>query len=327
MYISFPVMGSRRRKNVRNTSSKTQFRCAKTALSRTKAVERTLDVLRASLKATIQHVATQASAIILAVGFSSLPDDAIARVFELYYKDLCKTRPPDIASFSSPTVFASICKRFRRIALHLPRLWEGVSFKFGPDWILCLKERCKYPEVFLEGTYTHKPIPSFLRLLHPIDQWKGLHIKYAGDEEGHDIFKNIRLATRSSFKTLHTLTIDRSQYDFLEDEDARPTTKLSEVDDALLAGWQITETKVLKLKNIIPRKLLCSSLKEFTLKLDKNGPSFYWDLGALKELLWCLRSIEFLTFTFCRARSLVEGHQNGEESRPATFFHLTSLKL
>jgi len=102
---------------------------------------------------------------------------------------------------------------------------------------------------------------------------------------------------------------------------------LSEADDELLSGWQITGTKFLKLKNIIPRKLLCSSLKEFTLKLDKNGPSFYWDLGALKDLLWYLRSIESLTFTFCRARSLVEGPQNGEESRPATFFHLTSLRL
>ncbi len=179
----------------------------------------------------------QTSGIILAIGLSSLPDDVIARVFELYYEDLCKTRPPEIASFSSPIVLASICKHFRRIALHLPRLWEGVSFKFGPDWISCLKERCQHPAVFLEDMNIRKPFRSLLQLLHPIDQWKGLHIKYTGEEEGHKIFKNICPVTRESFKELHTLTIDRNQYDYfleLEDSDAQLTTMLSEDDHELL---------------------------------------------------------------------------------------------
>ncbi|KLO08010.1 hypothetical protein SCHPADRAFT_625052 [Schizopora paradoxa] len=189
------------RTTTRMTTSKISASNAKAALTRMKALKKVMDILSGSLANAIMQVTETTAHVVRAVGFSSLPDDVIARVFELYHEEMHHSNMSgDI--IHSPQHLASICTRFRRIALHLPHLWEDVSSLSSQDWISCLQGRSQTSEVFINQYYgTSKTVEEALQQIRPTNEWKGLHIYYQGAKSGRKIFQRWRCSRYSGVES------------------------------------------------------------------------------------------------------------------------------
>ncbi|KLO08008.1 hypothetical protein SCHPADRAFT_1001242 [Schizopora paradoxa] len=308
---------------------------AKAALKRMKSFKNILDVLTGSVVNAIKHVTEQSAHDVRVVGFSSLPDDVIARIFELHHEEMreeYRTSPSD--SVYSPKVLSGICKRFRRIALHLPCLWEDVSSEFGREWVDLLRERCQNSKVFIDHPYeTSKKAMDFLQHARPTNEWKELHIRYHGAKAGRMIFYRLCTSSQGKFKNLRNLTIEYNRFGLFFDNDdhdevdtAASTTLLSDVDNMLLSQWKLPSVEILELKNIIPREMICPSLKHLTIDLDRDYPDSSWDIDDLHELFWRVPSIESLRLKFCRATVLPEGEYR-DDSWPVHLLNLRFLSL
>ncbi len=245
------------------------------------------------------------------LGFSSLPDDLVARIFELHHE---AARDGGSATIITSKVLASVCKRFRCIALRTPGLWEEVSDSHGTDWIRNLKRRNRNPSVYIGQDHSRnlKPINEFLQLLHPPKQWKALHVQYSREHEGHAVFDYVSSNFEGDLGQLKSLTLSRDYYHLHEQTDGvevEPTstqagTMLSEVDDELLSKWSFQNLEKLVLKNIIPTKLQCHIVQECKISFSQSGSSAGWDLNAFKVFLRQLFNLVSLSFSFCGARSL-----------------------
>ncbi|KAH8111947.1 hypothetical protein DFH11DRAFT_1546236 [Phellopilus nigrolimitatus] len=76
-------------------------------------------------------------------GFASLPDDILALVFESFCIGTCPREP---------LVLSHVCRRFRKIALKLPRIWSTISLtsKRSPELLECFLSRSKNVGLYLK---------------------------------------------------------------------------------------------------------------------------------------------------------------------------------
>ncbi|KLO08012.1 hypothetical protein SCHPADRAFT_944805 [Schizopora paradoxa] len=321
--------------NSTGTSSEKLAAAAKDALRTMKNIKRMMDALTKSLEDTIQEVTEQTADSIRSVGFASLPDELIVRVFELLYDDLHVSSIWDESTSLWSRKLASVCKRLRHIALHLPGLWENISNISSAEWTACARERCESPEIFILNDGLPNPTPStevseFLEIARPSDDWRSLSISYDGAEAGSEIFRAICSDSRYNFAKLRNLSIQRGTYDAWDGNIigvVAPATRLSASDNELLSNWQIPGTEVLELGNIIPSALSCPNLRDLTTSFNKFDKPFLWDIDALTSLLRQLSSIENLTFRVSYANALPDNPQTRSASSPARLPHLKALSL
>lgn len=305
---------------------------AKAALSRMKVILGTVEAISNSIKETVERVAKQSSAAIRITGFSSLPDDMVARIFELHHERHNDTMSlgPQFATIRSSNVMASVCTRFRRIALRIPSLWGEASDHHGSEWIANLKERSQNPSVYINffSSKSKRTATDFIQLLHPSKQWKGLHVRYHNESDGHSVFEHISKMFDGDLGQLKSLTLSHDWYHwFGQDEEIEvepPSTMLSEVDEEHLSKWKLRNLENLELMNIIPYGLLCFGLKECAITLSRSDPSFRWDLLALKIFLGRLHNLESLSLTFSGARTPSRAVEH-DDAEPTILRRLTSL--
>ncbi|KLO08011.1 hypothetical protein SCHPADRAFT_932062 [Schizopora paradoxa] len=321
--------------NSTKISSETLAQSAKDALSRMKNLKRTMALLTGSLQNTIQKVTEHSADVIRSVGFASLPDEVIAHVLELLSEDYHAESIWDESTCHWSRMLTSVCGRLRRIALHLPRLWEKISVATGKHWVACVRKRCQNPDVhFVYEDYdyslTDTSIRNFLQVAHPTDAWKSLRIAYGGEDAGHMIFQRICPDSRNKFTKLKYISIKRGDYDFPDDDEVETsTTLLNESEHQLLADWCIPNVEVIELGNIIPRALSCPSLKDLSIHLneDRENPNFHWDIDALGSFLRHLVSIHTLTLKFGCATVSPDDLEPQEALQPVRLLRLTKLKL
>ncbi|KLO19792.1 hypothetical protein SCHPADRAFT_992412, partial [Schizopora paradoxa] len=300
---------------------------AKQILLRLKSARKALETMSSSLENVFEIVTERSTESIRSAGFSSLPDDLLARVFELHHEDVMANTGSGtgMASVSTSNVLAQVCRRFRRIALHIPKLWEDICNYHRNDWILNLKGRCEHPVVFIAydiaSGSAEESIANLLQIVHPANQWRALEARFTDRSHGHDFFERITTMSKGDLRILEILNIfhdwdrcttqiDTVKYDDTEAHyrgiDDNCGTNFSEVDSALFSQWNLPKLKCLRIENFIPSRVNCSNLVECNLELSFQGDDFNWDLRALKIFLQSIVSVEKLKFSLWNARTRTE---------------------
>ncbi|KAH8111944.1 hypothetical protein DFH11DRAFT_558800 [Phellopilus nigrolimitatus] len=105
----------------------------KNTLSRGKAALRTLKklttVLNDLLKLSEENVTaiqTKLHPLVLQDGIDSLPDDVLSLVFEYFCADCVDD---EYVRMKSPVILSHVSRRFRNLALRLPRLWANINLR------------------------------------------------------------------------------------------------------------------------------------------------------------------------------------------------------
>ncbi len=296
------------------------------ALSRMKSALKAVGVVVSCLERSIQSLSRDCVEEERAIGFSSLPDELLARVFEFYCEDYLRSFDyVEEDAQASPMVLASVCRRFQRIILRIPLLWGCVSVDFTPERIFTLRTRCQNPIVFVQSEIetSKQGISDFVKQLHPIAQWRELNLQYESDESGCLLFEVIGPQVVDSFESLTTLSI--SYLGFLVDDDAPPPVFPTRCDE-ILTRWRMPKLDSLVLSNAIPSRMLrCPALKNCSISLGHfidNAPS--WNMKQLRTFIGLsLDSVESLTMVF-------DGTLTSEPrltTQAYTLFKLTTLEL
>ncbi|KLO08014.1 hypothetical protein SCHPADRAFT_944807 [Schizopora paradoxa] len=322
-----------------NTDAKA--RVAKSSLRRMKSIANVLASVSTSLENTIDLVAEQSLDIVRTSGLSSLPDDILARVFELYYEDYrnvvgeCSHYSRG-RSFPTSSILTQVNRGFRRIALHIPALWECIPGKtrHAKEMIGCIKERCQNPIIFLDyDFFKKKDILSgadLLRILPPASRWKGLDVSYGRETCGREFFEDIFAISGGTLDGLLDLRISHKGYLWRNnDNDGRDlSTNLSDSDASLLAQWSLPKLKRLFLMDVIPSKMNCPNLTECRVNLGVHDVA--WNIRALKELFRCTPHLESLSFSFDSASSTEMGADDPmviDLDEPVKLARLSSLAI
>ncbi|KLO15106.1 hypothetical protein SCHPADRAFT_280498 [Schizopora paradoxa] len=301
----------------KNSASKIQN--AKTTLLKLKAIKNALITIVDSLDETIELVTEESSNIIRVAGFSSLPDDVLARIFEMNHWEYKKEaeiyglakKPQNVCSSN---VLAQVCQRFRRIILHIPCLWDIISNTQDERWISIAKDRSENLSLFVSDNVARAKtsIADFLRRTSPTSQWKELHARFMGRKQCVDFIDRVPAISGAHLPCLESLSLQIDWdwpkiYSYGEDRDDpdegdgfRSTTKSNSLS---LSAWKLPELKHLTVKNFIPVGMHCPALQACHIELtgSRRIPHRNWDLHALKGFLGCLSLVESLSFSFSNA--------------------------
>lgn len=303
------------------TESKAQV--AKTALSRMKLVAKTLGAISSSVEEMIELVTSESSSFILTADFNSLPDDVLARIFEL-----CASWGEYDGGFVTnyvPSRLSSVCRRFRHIALRLPCLWANVSNYHKDEWALLLKNRCLKPNVFVVTLFEEDSNgwDNLFRILQPANQWKGLDVD-VHYLDLHDVLELVSERSGGDFSGMESLKIgpvleNNEWYEQYEP----PTTNLSDSDDALISSWRLPSLRALTVQNVIPSTIHCPNLRSCKIILSTICRLCIWDLRALKTFLHTVRHVESLSLELDGA----DCSHIAQSSVPIKFPRLRSLAI
>ncbi|KLO08013.1 hypothetical protein SCHPADRAFT_1001246 [Schizopora paradoxa] len=291
-----------------DTTTELKVQVAKSSLQRMKSITKVLASMLASLEESIDFVTEQSLNVVRSHGFSSLPDEIIARIFELYHEGYAAPigECPSLGwgkSFRASNVLAQVNRHTRRIALHLPALWEYVPLKTRhfKEMVANLNKRCQNPNIFINYTIFHKVNTStsacadFLRLLHPASQWKGLNIIHRSG--GPTCYGDVSTISSGKLDGLLDLRIYHHGEPWIPrmrpDE---PSTNLSKHELALLSGWRLPALNRLTLIHVIPARMDCPNIRECHIALDYTRKN--WDLFALRDFFGCIPQLESLSFSF-----------------------------
>lgn len=289
-----------------DASLETKVLVAKSSLSRMKSIAKVLASVSASLESSISHVAKRSRKIIQASGLNTLPDDIIARIFELYHEEYRNLVHEGDAknwgrSFRAANVLTQVSKRFRLVALHIPALWDCVSGKtrHAEEMIPVLKARCQNPTIFLDYDFFEDANvltgADFLRLIQPASQWRGLVISYGRTDESRKLFEDIHAISNGRLDNLLDLRIANVRELRDEGEDDGSSTNLFINDAVILAEWALPKLKRLTLSNVIPTYMDCPNLQECRIELGTNEAK--WELGSLRKFFDCIPLLESLSFS------------------------------
>lgn len=228
---------------------------AKSSLLRMKSIANVLAAISNSLDNSIKLVTRQSSSFVLSVGFASLPDDLLARVFELCsisVSDYVGYDKSDLKPYRYVMDLSSVCRRFRYITLHLPCLWQDACDFQSKGWFLNIKRRCVNPFVYVANIRVAglPRLTEFLQLLHPSNQWKGLHFE-SSRRNAHQFFEQVSAVSGGNFDSLETLALKlEAEYEDGTLGDSA-TTNVSDSDAALLSSWRLSSLKQLTIENFI----------------------------------------------------------------------------
>ncbi|KLO15418.1 hypothetical protein SCHPADRAFT_995900 [Schizopora paradoxa] len=278
-------------------------------LSRMKSVVETLSSITKSLESHVERATAKIVPEARVTGFASLPDELLARIFDLYYQDYLVEFYPESCYETNPPpriVLPKVCKRFRRLAHRLPALWEIVRLNDNVDDVKFLKTKCQSPRVYININLETEvnEVRSFLDATHRHNRWKELNLEFEDDEWAVRIFKMLDPNAKNAsfdFSSLTSLSISSRGCD--ADEDFVPSFFPAECCEAF-NKWQMHSLTSLSLTNIIPdSNLSLGDLQEASITLgNPHGMLFEgtyeWDMGGLGQFILSLNSLHSLTMKF-----------------------------
>ncbi len=282
----------------------------KTSLFRMKSVKRVLDTLSSSLEETIDIVTSKTRVVFQTAGFATLPDELLARIFELTYdaKEIfdfhCSISADKGLTNSSTHFLACVSKRFRRVALSVPFIWRDVSCSHPVDRILTLRERCQNPSVCLK---TEKdslaPSEHILGIIHPSRQWQELHLHFGGENTRHSLFELLKGHCQEPFGALEALLLYNNNSDWAQLEiQPNVASSLRDMDSGILASWRMPRLTSLALSGFLPSATMqCPNVTSLVILINRGlGPNdeFASDMNKLRDLLASLPKLEILYVSF-----------------------------
>ncbi|KAH8112039.1 hypothetical protein DFH11DRAFT_1728861 [Phellopilus nigrolimitatus] len=262
-----------------------------------KALNSSLSALSRVVKEGLPRVQSHLLPIVYSRrGLPSLPEELIAQVFEMAYAD----------DGNVSWHLSLVSRRFRRIALSLPRLWTKLDTSHDPELNL---ERSRGHGISLDictnlyHVFTEERFHEFMRKVGPhSDRWKSVRLSGHWDEAKYSRSDVLVKSLRDNFagKTFPVLETLCSDYEF-NCAEVMDDNALEIWQDAknFFSEWDMPALRVLKTTNLIP-SLNTSSLTRFQLSLDglsENEEEYIiYDLGALTNFLRALSSLEELSF-------------------------------
>ncbi|KLO16888.1 hypothetical protein SCHPADRAFT_188805 [Schizopora paradoxa] len=271
-----------------------------------KEARKALDMLAESIDLSVRRLSQLTETAMLSSGIANLPDELLARIFEIYAENHQISMGTEYHKPSS-MVLASVCQRFRNITLHVPALWEIVSHDYCSEHVLMRKERCPNPRVYvhyIDELEEVELVSEYIEELHPNDKWKELDICYSGLKGGQLVLEGISENVQSPFEALKSLSIFNLGNEIGTEEEILPPTQLTEVSHQILDTWSFPVLTSLTLTNVIPRRLLSPNLKSMSLNFQTIGDdqiSYNWDFASLKDLLGSLATLSSLYISFFAA--------------------------
>lgn len=272
---------------------------AKLALRRMKNAKKLLTSVLESLGDAIQTVTEATATDCRAAGLAILPDEVLTCIFETYIEMGVMPYYGGINCNISPVILASVSKRFRRITLRLPSLWEHITLGFPKERLLLHKDRCSHPIVHINSEQTIYSVNTkMLDVIHPYQQWRELRLKYTSEYHGHLYFEHLRPMIQTPFQSLEYLLIC-NDLEEVEDEDSEEQTTsfsiyMDDVDLRTLCSWQMPKLAHLELQNILPSTpLQCGNVTRFSIQLFDHADEDL-DMGAFQRLLQSMPRIQSL---------------------------------
>ncbi|KLO07998.1 hypothetical protein SCHPADRAFT_932053 [Schizopora paradoxa] len=295
----------------------------KIALRQMKDAKALLSSISKSLDDTIQTVTDDTSIDCRAVGLSSLPDDLLTYIFEIYV-EMSVSPFERIDSDISPQILASVSRRFRQVALDSPGIWKHVSYRDWTKTLLLYKERCPNPIIHIDSTHDALPPVKMDKFhIYPYQQWRGLRIAYNDKYEGHLYFQHLHQIIRSPLDALEDLMICN---DNMNKRDETPLFVQLDGDDLRsLSSWQMPNLTHLDLRNVLPlAPLQCSNVTSFRVHVD-NYTEEHEDLNmvAFRSLLQSMPKMQSLHIALL---DLADAFSNAP-SGPVSLPELTSFKF
>ncbi|KLO15105.1 hypothetical protein SCHPADRAFT_902676 [Schizopora paradoxa] len=311
-----------------STESKAQN--AKETLKMLKSIKKALATASESLEETLGRVTDQSSDALRIVGFATLPDDVLARIFEINHEAYIAAASSSGATkdhkyVCSSNVLAQVCQRFRRIALHIPSLWEVVSNAHGKDWISIANGRCQKPTVFVayDVPGAKKSVSNFLKLISPTENWNGLYARFREKGQMHHFVDSISALSRGRFLSLDKLSLRLDWTLSMDDDDSDGGMPFSHSSMPSLSSWNLPRVKELTLANFIPSVINCPALRKCHIEIaDMESAS--GDLRALKAFFGCLTLVESLSILLVNVYML---QPLGRKSKPVKLSRLEKLEV
>ncbi|KAH8111981.1 hypothetical protein DFH11DRAFT_1611188 [Phellopilus nigrolimitatus] len=295
----------------------------KNTLLRGKAALQTLKKLTAVLNALLElseenvtAIQTKLHPLVLQDGIDSLPDDVLSLVFEYFCADCVDDED---ARMNLPVTLSLLSRRFRNLALHLPRIWANINLGLVKShgqldtWlsrskssVLDLEISGEVPEAFLQKVSNVAVLSRLQTLTFNTETTSyGLTTKLVRNLLDH--FDGL------SFPDLDHLNIRFGGY-FTESEEGQPMFRPT---------WDMPNLRSLTAYNIIP-KLFLPSLTHCELSIVSYdaGPA----IGSPFQLLSFFRSTPNLTHLTLRFEFVLFREIDSEETTLVGVTKLSNLE-
>ncbi|KLO07716.1 hypothetical protein SCHPADRAFT_1001470 [Schizopora paradoxa] len=267
---------------------------SKAALRHMKDARFLLSTLLDSLDHAIHIVSKDIAIDCQAFGLTLLPDDVLTNIFESYV-ETSVTPDGRVDPGVSPQILASVCKRFRQIALAHSNLWQRVSLRFSSHLLLLHKTRCQAPIVFMDAddAASLADAAAKLEVAHPNRNWQELHLTYADENLGHLSYGLLKQMIQTPFEALEYLSICNDTS--IRNENRYTITipiHMEPGDSDILCSWEMPKLTNLQLYNVYPLNPLQSeNVTHFTFEVDRTGVTDL-DTGGFCRLLQSMPNIQ-----------------------------------
>lgn len=210
------------------------------------------------------------------VGITDIPNEVLANIFEFSQP----TVPGRLDKAHTPFIISQTCRRFRELALSLPRLWSSVCLWMCKDELeACLSRAKNIPLSVLIGEITceisfdifEAQCEYFMQLLAPLSQrWHVLYIDcsvgFVDDED------EIRPALEHLLHVLSTSNLDLSSLEDLHLSYPHPGS-VDVIEPPLelthpYASWNTSNLQTLQASQFIPEPLNSQALTSLRIAFD-----------------------------------------------------------
>ncbi|KAH8112055.1 hypothetical protein DFH11DRAFT_1609437 [Phellopilus nigrolimitatus] len=264
-------------------------------LCKLRALDASLSTLSRIVKEGIPHVQAQLLPIVFTSGFSSLPNEVLSQIFEMAFAE----------NKHISATLSLVCRRFREIVLHLPKLWTYLHVSKDPRLFL---ERSQSLGISLDIRIKNDETPAERLLrqaeLHT-DRWEVFMLRRDLDCDiaSCDTMKHLREHfSRTTFPSLETLSVD-CDCDVALDNMGHVLEGEEDADSGIrnfFSTWDTPALRKLKISNLIPSLLRANSLTCIELRLDGYSRTYelaIWNLQTIAAFLASCRSLEELKLT------------------------------
>ncbi|KLO04949.1 hypothetical protein SCHPADRAFT_1003129 [Schizopora paradoxa] len=268
----------------------------KQALRQAEDMESSLDTFLSCVKDRLGRLRRTLKDIAIKSYFPLLSDDVLAMIFEFAAMPLSQATG-DVYDNKTPSNIARVSRRFRAVALKLPRLWRYIDITSDVKAI-STRSSVAGPilEVFVRSTKSieenereerNLELYSFLGRIAPLSSritFLRLDLSPATEEKFFKKLQNAKKLASLSFPFLHELELNYTKVQ----------TDLRNIH--FYRGWKIPSLKVMKARNVIPEFRSESVLEEITdfhLTLDEERRGA-WKFEGIMKLLSSLSSVKLL---------------------------------
>ncbi|KLO16705.1 hypothetical protein SCHPADRAFT_994972 [Schizopora paradoxa] len=283
----------------------------KDAIGQCERITKSLESFLVCSKDRLCRLKNSLETVVAKTYFSILSDDILAIIFEFASFGEPNGKP----DYRTPSYISRVSRRFRTIALRLPRLWRFIdSGSQSLEFVQELASRRANSGPIFEVRMRRSP-----KLNDLITRWNYIKIKHAQAEDHARFFACVTSSLASRITSLRfEYVLDRDHCAMSSMYDHFPKISLPALQELCIdhedqvndpdelytqfyRNWDLPALKVLKARNIVPilRTEVLARIYECTLSIGRHpadeDTGYEWDLTTVMELLGGLTSVKVLT--------------------------------